>query len=309
MYICTYIYIYIQLYIYIYTTNPMMPVVGIFNSTFVWYHTPFSGFPLKFVGEFHKKNSVQHLKKKHSGFHSFASNWVKSPILRGAVAMAHARRLQTGGGCRFTQPRAGWVRVRAPRCWEFPARHGSTPIAGWLIREHPFKMDDDLGLLLLKTGVPQAIFWSGFRDVCIWFSEWLKSWDFSITSAMECTYLYRANISINIEIPPRLSHILTTKAGRFGRWMFMDFPNLFRYFPGVGIDVPFWGFFEHHLQIFVGNYIPNTWVMWKIGTFTNLCFPWFQPIQNEALWWVPSRSGFGPRDVPAAKDRPDRRPS
>ena len=37
------------------------------------------------------------------------------------------------------------------------------------------------------------------------------------------------------------------------------------------VNVPFWGFVSHHLQISVGNYIPNTWVMWKIGTFTN---PW-----------------------------------
>ena len=28
--------------------------------------------------------------------------------------------------------------------------------------------------------------------------------------------------------------------------------------PGVGIDVPFWGFVSHHLQIFVGDYIPKS---------------------------------------------------
>ena len=29
---------------------------------------------------------------------------------------------------------------------------------------------------------------------------------------------------------------------------------------------PFLGDFEHHLQKFVGDYIPNSWVMWNIGT-------------------------------------------
>ena len=32
-----------------------------------------------------------------------------------------------------------------------------------------------------------------------------------------------------------------------------------------------YGDFEHHLQISVGDYIPNCWVMWNIGTFTNPC--------------------------------------
>ena len=44
------------------------------------------------------------------------------------------------------------------------------------------------------------------------------------------------------------------------------------FFTGLGIDVPFWGFVSHHLHILVGNYIPNIWVMWNIGTFTNPCF-------------------------------------
>ena len=35
------------------------------------------------------------------------------------------------------------------------------------------------------------------------------------------------------------------------------------------VNVPFWGFVSHHLQIFAGNYIPNSWKMWNIGTFTN----------------------------------------
>ena len=35
------------------------------------------------------------------------------------------------------------------------------------------------------------------------------------------------------------------------------------------VNVPFWGFGSHHIEISVGNSIPNTWVMWKIGTFTN----------------------------------------
>ena len=38
------------------------------------------------------------------------------------------------------------------------------------------------------------------------------------------------------------------------------------------VNVPFWGFVSHHLQISVGIDIPNSWVMWNIGTFTN---PWY----------------------------------
>ena len=40
---------------------------------------------------------------------------------------------------------------------------------------------------------------------------------------------------------------------------------------GVGIDVPFWGFWTSPNQIFVGYCIPNSRVMWNIGTFGNRC--------------------------------------
>ena len=59
------------------------------------------------------------------------------------------------------------------------------------------------------------------------------------------------------------------------------------------VNVPFWGFFEHHLQISVGIYIPNSWVM----------FDWdiYQPLisrneRNDALrvWSQEQIAGFSP---------------
>ena len=35
------------------------------------------------------------------------------------------------------------------------------------------------------------------------------------------------------------------------------------------VNVPIFGDFGHHLQICVGDYIPNSWVVWNIWTFTN----------------------------------------
>ena len=38
------------------------------------------------------------------------------------------------------------------------------------------------------------------------------------------------------------------------------------------VDVPFWGFGSHHLQISVGNYIPNTWVMFNWDIYQPLLY-------------------------------------
>ena len=40
---------------------------------------------------------------------------------------------------------------------------------------------------------------------------------------------------------------------------------------GVGIDVPFWRLVSHHLQISVGDYIPNSWVMFNWDIYQPLC--------------------------------------
>ena len=50
------------------------------------------------------------------------------------------------------------------------------------------------------------------------------------------------------------------------------------------VNVPFLGFVSHHLEISVGIHIPSSWVMWKIGTFTNPCnWSLFLAIQTTEL--------------------------
>ena len=68
---------------------------------------------------------------------------------------------------------------------------------------------------------------------------------------------------------------------------------------GVGIDVPTFGYFEHRLQIFVGMYITNSWVMFNWDIYQLLLnvdycdlkssgsvdFGWCDSILSQRLRW------------------------
>ena len=71
---------------------------------------------------------------------------------------------------------------------------------------------------------------------------------------------------------------------------------------GVGVDVPFWGFVSHHLQISVGNYIPNGWVMFNwdiyqpgyVGVSSSIA------MNNQSIWASPAPSRSSRRVVLSA---------
>ena len=54
------------------------------------------------------------------------------------------------------------------------------------------------------------------------------------------------------------------------------------YLTGVGIDVPIVGYFEHQLQIIVGVYILNSWVMFKWDIYQPLL------VSNVAVFYLDS---------------------